>query len=101
MSEREQIGTRIDELAKTLERLAGGKNEICENPITGGVAADAYPALAELEEVRAKAEDIRRDLAALKSRGRLDPKVRDLENKLEEVLNRYYWLWQKCKENMA
>jgi predicted nuclease with TOPRIM domain len=101
MSELDHIRTRIDELAKTLDRLAGGKNELCENRITGGVAAGAYPGLAELEEVRAKAEDIKRDLSALKNKGRLDPEVRDLENKLEQVLNRYYWLWQKCKDNMA
>lgn len=101
MSELEQIRTRSDELAKTLERLAGGKNELCENLIAGGTATGDYPGLAELEELRGKAEDIRRDLFALKNRGRLDPEVRDLENKLEQVLNRYYWLWQKCKDNMA
>ncbi len=101
MSEREQIRTRIDELVKTLDRLADGKNEICENPITGGVAADPYPGLAELEDLRAKAESIRRDLSALKNKSRLDPEVRDLENKLEQTLNRYYWLWQKCKDNMT
>lgn len=101
MSELEHIRTRIDELVKTLDRLAGGEKQLCENPITGGVAAEAYPGLAELEEVRAKAEDIRRDLSAIKNKSRLDPEVRDLENKLEQVLNRYYWLWQKCKDNMA
>ncbi|MDR7868988.1 MAG: hypothetical protein RIN56_19535 [Sporomusaceae bacterium] len=101
MSEREQIRIRIDELVKTLDRLAGGKPELCENNITGGVAADAYPGLAELEDLRTKAEGIRRDLSALKNKGRLDPEVRDLENKLEQALNRYYWLWQKCKDNMA
>lgn len=101
MSELEQIRTRIDELVKTLDRLAGGKNERCENHITGGVATDASPGLAELEELRAKAEGIRRDLAALKNKSRLDPEIRDLENKLEQALTRYYWLWQKCKDNMA
>lgn len=100
MSELEQLRTRIEELVKTLDRLAGGEKQLCENPITGGVAADAYPELAELEEVRAKAEGIRRDLSALKTKGRLDPAVRDLETQLEQVLNRYYWLWQKCKDNM-
>ncbi len=100
MPELEQIRTRIDELARTLKHLAGENNEICDE-LVAGVAVGARPTIAELEEVRAKAEDIRRDLAVIKNRGRLDPEVRDLENKLEQVLNRYYWLWQKCKENMA
>ncbi|MDT8903268.1 hypothetical protein [Anaeroselena agilis] len=101
MPELEQLRTRIEELAKMLDRLAGGKEEICENMAVGSTAVSTYPGLAELEEVKTKAEDIRRDLAALKARGRLDPKVRELETKLEQVLVRYYWLWQKCKDNMA
>lgn len=101
MSELDRIRTRIDELARTLDRLAGEKNEPCENLITSSVAVEAHPGLAELEEVRTKAEDIRRDIAALRNKGRLDPEVRSLETQLEQVLNRYYWLWQKCKDNMA
>lgn len=100
MPEFENISSRIDELARTLDRLSAGRSELCENLITGGVAAGAYPALAELEEVRTEAEVLRRDLAAKKNKGRLDPEVRDLENKLEQVLNRYYLLWQKCKGNL-
>ncbi len=101
MSELDQIRTRINELAKTLDRLAGEKNDPCENLLTSGVAAGTHPGLAELAEVRAKAENIRRDIAALRNKGRLDPEVRSLETQLEQVLNRYYWLWQKCKDNMA
>lgn len=101
MPELENLSERVDKLVQTLDRLAAGRNELCDTHITGGVATDAYSAQAELEEIRTKAETLRRDLAAIKSKGKLDPEVRDLESKLEQVLNRYYLLWQKCKDNMV
>ncbi len=101
MPQREKIRNDLDELAKTLDRLSEEKNALCENTITGGVATGSFTGLAELEEVRTKAENLKRQLAAMADRSKLDPEVRDLEKKLEEVLNRYYWLWQKCKANMA
>jgi hypothetical protein len=99
MPEIETISNQIDELAHTLDHLSAGMAGLCEKPVAGGIATDIHPALAELEEVRTEAEALRRNLAALKSKGKLDPEVRDLESKLEQVLNRYYLLWQKCKDN--
>lgn len=99
MPEREKIRDDIDTLVRTLDRLSAAQGELCENTITGGVAAGT--GLAELEEVRTKADNLKRQLEALKDKGKLDPEVRDLETKLEEVLTRYFWLWQKCKASMA
>ena len=101
MPQHEKIRTDIDELVKKLDRLSAEKSALCETTITGGAAAGTFTGLAELEEVRSKAEKLKRQLAVLADKSKLDPEVRDLENKLEEVLNRYYWLWQKCKANMA
>lgn len=100
MAERETIRTEIAALGRTLDRLAAARGELCGNMITGGVAAGTYPGLSELEEVRTKAEDLKRQLAGMKSKGKLDPEVRELEIKLEAVLTRYYWLWQKCKASL-
>lgn len=100
MPEREKIRTEIDVLGQTLDRLTEAKSELCENTITGGVAVGNYPDLAELEEVRSKAEAIRHQLAGLKGKSKIDPEVRELETKLENILTRYYWLWQKCKASL-
>jgi hypothetical protein len=101
MPQRERIKAEIDELVRTLDRLSAEQNALCENTVTGGVATGTFSGLAELEEVRTKAESLKRQLAAMGEKSKLDPEVRALESKLEEVLNRYYWLWQKCKANMA
>jgi DNA repair exonuclease SbcCD ATPase subunit len=101
MPDRAKIRAAIDTLTRTLDRLSSAQNELCENTLTGGVAAGSHPVLAELEEVRAKADDLKRQIAAMKNKGKLDPEVRDLESKLETILARYYWLWQKCKAGMA
>lgn len=101
MPEREKIRADISTLARTLDRLSAAQGELCENKITGVVAVGTYPDLAELEEVRAKADNLKRQLEALKNKSKLDPEVRDLETKLEDVLARYFWLWQKCKASMA
>jgi hypothetical protein len=101
MSEREKIRAEIATLARTLDRLSSAQGELCENMITGGVAAGAYPGLAELEEVRAKADSLKRQIEAMKTKGKLDHDIIDLETELESVLTRYYWLWQKCKAGMA
>jgi hypothetical protein len=101
MPERQRIAASIAELARALDRLAAGHSELCASRIDGSGTAGTDSAFAELEEVRVRAESLRRDLDALKGRSKLDPKVLDLENKLENVLTRYYLLWQKCKTDMT
>lgn len=100
MQESHDIKERTDELAKILDRVASGHDQLCGSIISGGAAAGTYPGLADLEHVRTEAETLKRELAAIKIRGKLDPEVRQLENELDEVLRRYYLLWQKCKTNL-
>jgi len=101
MPEREKIKTEIDTLARTLDRLSTAQGQRCENMITGGAAAGTYPGLAELEEVRAKADNLKQQIEAMKTKGKLDHDIIVLEAELEGVLTKYYWLWQKCKASMA
>jgi len=101
MSDTQDIRRRLDHLAQTLDRLARDQETLCGQIHAGGLDPDAAPGLAELEDVRQTAETIKVELAARRHKGKLDPEVRDLENKLDKVLTRYYWLWQKCKNNMA
>lgn len=101
MPERAKIKAEIDTLARTLDRLSTAQGELCENMITGGVAAGTYPGLAELEEVRTKAENLKQQIETMKGKGKLDHGIIALEKELEDVLTKYYWLWQKCKAGMA
>lgn len=101
MSEISQISARVERLAAVFDRLAGQLDPLCHGGATAGVVTEQRPELAELEATKSEAEALRRELASLKYRSKLDPEVRALENKLDEVLSRYYWLWQKCKGSMA
>lgn len=100
MPEIQHIKHSIRELTEILDRISQNRDQLCENMITSGVAAGAYPGLAELEHVRTRAETLKHELATLKHKGKLDPEVRELESQLDQILTRYYWLWQKCRGNL-
>lgn len=101
MSDISRISDRIDELAQSLDRIIVSQEGLCEGGLSAGVAAAPRPGLAELEAAKSEAEALKRKLAALRHKSKLDPEVLALENKLDAVLSRSYWLWQKCKDNMA
>lgn len=99
MSEISQISARVDRLAAVFDRLASELEPYCHSGVIAGVVTAPKPDLTELEAAKNEAEAIKQELAGLRHRSKLDPEVRALENKLDEVLSRYYWLWQKCKEH--
>lgn len=101
MSEIDQIRVRVDRLAERYERLAGELSHFCQSGITSGVVTEPRPGLVELEATKGEAEALKKELSALRHKSKLDPEVRALENRLDEVLSRYYWLWQKCKGGLT
>ncbi|EGO64001.1 aspartyl-phosphate phosphatase Spo0E family protein [Acetonema longum] len=92
------IQQQIDALHRRLERLLQERDGICEDMIFAGRGATTQTS-ADLEEIKREAEALRRRLDELtEQRGRLDPDVREASRELDELLNRYYWLWQKCAQ---
>lgn len=100
MADIKDIKAEVDDVIAKLNRWAEKSGSLCNTMMTAGVAAGAYPGLAELEESKNKAESLRKALQDLKHRGKLDPEVLETEKKLDDALTKYYWLWHKCKENM-
>ncbi|MDR3590574.1 MAG: aspartyl-phosphate phosphatase Spo0E family protein [Negativicutes bacterium] len=100
MPDIEEIKARTQEVLTTLWRLTKEQDGICTAALSSGVAVDTQ-GVAELEDLRHQTETLRRQLQELKTKSRLDPEVLKAERQLDEALSRYYWLWQKCKDNFS
>ncbi|MDR3566188.1 MAG: aspartyl-phosphate phosphatase Spo0E family protein [Negativicutes bacterium] len=98
MPDLQEIDARVEALLAALWRLTSEQDGICVSMLTSGV--QTATGLDELEDLRNQTETLRRQLRALKNTSRLDPKVLEVDRKLDDALNRYYWLWQKCKDNL-
>jgi hypothetical protein len=98
MPELHQIKARTAEIIIQLDRLSSRSDNLCVMAATGGTAT-GYPELEELEGIRIRTEELRRQFDAIKHKSRLDAEVMETERKLEEALNRYFLLWHKCKRN--
>lgn len=92
-----EIARQTDEILMRLHSLATKQENICAAIHSNN---EAYSDFAELGELHNKAEALRQQLKLLKNRSRLDSEVIEIEKKLDEALNQYFWLWQKCKENL-
>ena len=101
MPEMEEIKARTEKVLASWWRLTKEQDGICTATLSSGVATDTYPGVAELEDLRHQTEALRRQLQELKPKRRFDPEVMQMEKQLDDALSRYYWLWQKCKDNIG
>lgn len=101
MTEFQSLKMQVESLIARLERQTENYEGPCAELTSGGVAVEAEAGVAELKEIKRTAEALKRDLERVRYRGQLDPEVRMLESRLEEALNRYYYLWHKCKDRIT
>lgn len=92
------IQQQIEALHRRLDRLLREQDGICEDMIFAGRGATTQTS-ADLEEIKREAEALRRRLdEMIQQKGRMDPDVMEASQALDDLLNRYYWLWQKCAQ---
>ncbi|HMM22632.1 MAG TPA: hypothetical protein PKA10_18080 [Selenomonadales bacterium] len=101
MTEIHSLKAQLESFVVQLERVTATREAVCEQLTAGGITAEPGPAAAELEVIQRTTEMLRRDLESIRHRGPLDPEVRDLEIRLEEALNKYFYLWHKCRDSVA